>query len=332
MLDVLYEIHSQLFMIDGGPYLKGGEFKKFLDKMYRGDTNAVVCLILTLLPNLETLTISDYDDQIYTDLILKASKEIQSPHRMIPGPLPLSRLETITINDTRTISQLNGKLGIYEVCTTLPSMRRLKGKYVNSAFDRWPSKEECPLEESNVIEIVFDRSAINANGFRRLLTRTKHIQLITYSFVKLLGIYGDYSAGSFKKILEQHTTATLTHLDLDFNGHEFRISGRYIGSLRQFKVLKHLRIQANMFIDDDICDMYSHRLIDLIPLLPSSIVTLNLLSQPQDPSVVYTLAEVEKKREIWIPSMKEVVCENEIPIAEGLEDACARVGIRLVCL
>ena len=212
---------------------------------------------------------------------------------------------------------------------TLPSLRKLKGKYIDRSFESWPA-EESLSQVSNVTEIVFDRSAINSEAFTRLLMRTKNLQRLTYKFVRLLGISGDYTAMSLKKSLEQHTARTLTHLDLDFNGCALEEDAQFIGSLRQLQVLRYLRIQPNMFINYANSHGGLIQLVDLLPLLPASIETLTFLFPAEDLPATFTLDELQMKREECLPNLRTLNCGSTISIADGLIDECAAVGIELV--
>ena len=323
------ELCGLLFQNIGCPYIQGDEVGKWVRKLRRGDTNAVICLILTLLPNLKSLTIDDYDGQGYPEMIYMISKVNQSPHYTTAGPLPLNKLDTIAINDTRSMTQPDESLGIYEACMTLPSLRKLKGKYIDCTFESWPA-EEGLSRVSNVTEIIFDRSAINSESFTRLFMRTKNLQRLTYKFVRLLGISGDYTAMSLKNSLEQHTARTLTHLDLDFNGCALDEDAQFIGSLRQLQVLQHLRIQPNMFIKYGNSREGLIQLVDLLPLLPASIETLTFLFPAEDLPVTFTLDELQMKREECIPNLRAFTCGTTISIVDGLIDECAAVGIELV--
>lgn len=314
------------------PYIKGDEVEKWVDKLRLGDTNAAACLFLTLLPQLEALSIIDYSKQGYADMIYEISKANQSPHRTIPGPLALHKLDTITINDAIGMNRPGEKFGIYEACMTLPSLRTLEGHHIDSNFDRWPSKEEFPLE-SNVTDIVFQNSAINAESFARLLTRTKNLQRFTYDFARLVGITGDYTAMSLKNILVQSNAHSLTHLDFNFHGFPVNDDARFIGSLRQFQKLKHLRVEGNMFIKymSETADLPGQqRLVDLLPLLPASLKTLTLLPQSADVKVTYTLDKLRKKRKDCLPNLRRITCESKLPIVHGLLNECTSVGIELV--
>ena len=311
----------------GFHYIQSDAVVKHVKEIYRGDAQAAIRLMLTILPNLTMLTINEYDDHDgYADLIYKVSKTNQSSQSMNSELMSLNKLETITINDASSMNRPDQKVGIFEVCMTLPSLRSLKGKYINCHFDHWPSEVDLP-SASNVTEIIFDRSAITAESFNRLLSRTKILQRLTYQFVKLLGAPGDLTAMSLKPILEQHTASTLTHLDLDFNGFRSNEAGAFIGSLRQLEKLQHLRIQASMFVLSDRC---RNRLVDLLPLLPASIETLTLFSQGEDQFVTYTLDDLREKREEYLPRFKTFTRDKTVSIASGLVDECASVGIDLV--
>ena len=312
-LRALDDIRNLIFTTDGCPYIQDDEVGKWVDRIERGDVNAILCLSLTLLPNVQKL-IFGYDDDQYTEMIYKISKLNQSPYCKIPGPLSLGRLETIRFKST-----MNNESGICEACMTLPSLRKLEGAWISLAFDHWPSNEEFS-SESRVTEIDFQESAINADAFTRLLTRAKSLERLTYSFYRLVDISGDFTVLSLKHVLEQHSARTLTHLDLDFNVHNWVHRGRSIGSLSCFRALKHLRVAASIFIDE-----VSPQIVDLLPLLPSSLETLILLPQAVD---TFTLGGLRSKKKECLPNLKEIICEGGGNIfVDDFEEECASVGI-----
>ena len=177
-----------------------------MEELRRGHTNAALCLILTLLPNLKALTIRLHIGQGYSEFICEFSKLNNSRHCAIPEALPLNKLETVTIDDAWSVLQNDKHTGRYEACITLQFLGLLNGKLIDYAFDRWPPEEELP-RVSNVTGIIFDGSAIDAEAFTRILTRTKNLQRLTYQFSRLESykykpIPGDYTAMSLKSVLE----------------------------------------------------------------------------------------------------------------------------------
>ena len=331
MLDDLCDLFVKTI---GYPYVQGAELGKWVEELRRGHTNAALCLILTLLPNLKALTISLYIGQGYSELIYELSKLNSSRHCAVPETLPMNKLETVTIDDTWSVLQTDEHIGIYEACMTLPSLRVLKGKLIGYAFDRWPPEEGFPCV-SNVTEMIFDSSAIDAEAFARILMRTKNLQRLTYYFspvesYKLIPISGDFTAMSLKSVLEQYTASTLMHLDLGFDEESSDGNEHFIGSLRRLQVLRHLRIQSDVFIDYRSRHNDLDEPVDLLPILPVSIETLILFSPTKEVQVTFTLKGLRKKREECLPSMKSFVCEDMISIAEGLKEECAGVGIDLV--
>ena len=316
-----------LFFKDVGcPYIRGDEVGNWVEKLRRGDTNAAACLFLTLLPNLESLSVCDYSSQGLAEFIYEISKANQSRHRMLQGLRPLNNLVAITINYPRSMNQPGEKLGIFEACMTLPSLRSLRGTHIDSQFDRWPIGEEFPFE-SNVTEIDFSNSTVNAESFARLLKRIKALRRLTYGLMRPPGMLGDYTALSLKETLEQHCAQTLTHLDLRVNNCPFHDKNRFIGSLRQLRMLKHLRIHGNMFIEPSTYLRNYYPLVDLLRFLPASIESLTLLRQEQAPWVTYTLNELRKEREERLPKLTKITCEKDIPTESGLIEECASLGI-----
>ena len=331
MLDDLCDLFVKTI---GRPYIQGTELGKWVEELRRGHTNAALCLIMTLLPNLKALTISLYIGQGYSKLICELSRLNNYRHCASPEALPLNKLESVTIDDTWSVLHPDEHIGIYEACMSLPSLRVLKGKFIGYAFDRWPPEQEFPWV-SNVTEIMFDSCAIDTEAFKRIFTRTKNLQRLTYHFSRLesykfIPISGDFTAMSLKSVLEQYTAHTLTHLDLGFDEESSNDNEHFIGSLRQLQVLRHLRIQSDFFLDYRSRHEDLDEAVDLLPVLPASIETLILFSPMKEVQIIFTLRDIRNKRKDILPNMKTFICEDIISIAEGLKDECAGVGIDLV--
>ena len=309
------------------PYIQDNATSKRVASFRRGDTYEAACLALTLLPNLEVLSLKNWEGKRCAALIYGVLKTHQSPHCKIPDPLPLHKLHTVIIDNATSHSLPLQDYGIHEMCMMLPSLRKLHAKRTVSDFDNWPSGDEFPIE-SKVTDIVIDRSSISAESFARLFSRIKRLQRLTYDFLNWSHGHGDHTAMSFKETLGQYAAHILTHLDLDFG--VWRIP-RFVGSLRQLQMLKHLRIQGNTFqqylpLPED------SSIVDILPFLPASIETLTLLPQDEDPTTTYTLNELPKKREECVPNLAKITCESNFPFVDGMFDECARAGVDLVYL
>ena len=305
------------------------------ERLRCGETNAVFCLMLLLLPNLKTLTITNCAGQGYADIISKMSKAIKSPHGMYqgpPGPLALNKLESITIIETGFGVLTDERPGIFEACMLLPSLRRIEGKYIIGASgfcSRWPSEQGFRWV-SNVTEIIFRRSAINTNAFTRLLSGTQNLRRLTYSFSHPLSPLNDYIAWSLKEVLVQYVAGTLEYLNLDLDELAWHEPSQYIGSLSQLRFLISVRIRASMLIEfGDRPD----RQVDLLPLFPPSLEQLTLLSTREKLRAVFTLQDLRIKREDCredcLPNLKKFGYGRSVTIADGLRDECAGVGINL---
>ena len=196
-----------------------------------------------------------------------------------------------------------------------------------SHFDHWPSGDEFPIE-SKVTDIVIEESSISAESFARLFSRTKRLQRLTYGFLDWPHGHGDHNPMRFLETLGQYAAHTLTHLELDFG---METIPRFVGSLRQFQMLKHLRIQGNMF-QQYLNFPEESSIVDILPFLPASIETLTLLSQDEDDedlTTTYTLDELPKKREECVPKLSKITCESSFPFGDEMFDDCARVGVEL---
>ena len=140
----------------------------------------------------------------------------------------------------------------------------------------------------------------------------------------------NYTAMSLKSFVEDYTARTLTHLDLGSDEEHSNGNEHFIGSLRQLQVLQHLRIQTDVLIDYRSRHEELDEPVDLLPILPVSIETLILFFPAEELPVTFTLKVLRKRRTECLPSLKTLVCQDVIAIAEGLKDECADVGTNLV--
>ena len=309
------------------PYIHDNATSEWVASFRRGDTYKVASLALTLLPNLEVLSLINYwEGQSCAELIFEILKTNHSPHCKILDPLPLHKLHTVIIDNAVSYSQPWEDYGIHEMCLMIPSLRKLHAKRTVTGFDNWRSGGEFPIE-SKVTDIVIEESSIGAESFARLFSRTKCLQSLTYGFLNWLHGHGDRDSMSFKETLEQYTAHTLTHLQVDFSTGTI---GHFVGSLRQFQILKHLRIQGHMFKEEFPNLPEEDSIVDILPFLPASLETLTLLPQDEDPTTTYTLHELPKKRDEWVPNLSKITCESSFPFRDEVFDDCATVGVELV--
>ena len=314
------------------PYIHDDAISKWVANFRRGDTYEAACFALLLLPNLEVLSLKNWGGKRCAELIFEILKTNQSPHCKILDPQPLHKLHTVIIDNAKSRGQQFEDYGIHEMCMMLPSLRKVHAKRTVSDFDHWPSGDEFPIE-SKVTDIVIEKGSISAESFARLFSRTKCLQRLTYDFYDWPHAHGDHNPMRFKETLEQYAAHTLTHLELDFG---METTPRFVGSLRQFQVLKHLRIQGNMF-QEYLNWPEESSIVDILPFLPASIETLTLLPQDdededeedEDPKTTYTLNELPKKKEDCVPNLSYITCESSFPFGDEMFDDCARVGIEL---
>ncbi|KAM0798810.1 hypothetical protein BDR22DRAFT_857822 [Usnea florida] len=310
------------------PYIHEDATSKWVANFRRGDMYEAACLALTLLPNLEVLSLKDWEGKRCAELIFDILKTNQSPHSKILDAQPLHKLHTVIIDNAKSRVQPLEDYGIHEMCMMLPSLRRIHAKRTVSDFDHWPSGDEFPME-SKVTDIVIEESSISNDSFARLFSRTKCLQRFTYGFLDWSYGHGDHNTMRFKETLAQYAAHTLTHLELDFGMETIPF---FVGSLRQFQMLKHLRIQGNMF-QEYLNGPEESLIVDILPFLPASIETLTLLTQEdedEDPTITYTLNELPEKKEDCVPNLSMITCESSFPFEDEMFDDCARAGVELV--
>lgn len=242
--DIIESINSSLYFQDQ----EKAELCKEVSSPY--DRSAGTAFLLTVLPNIESLTLCEFPTHLHECYLVRPIVErIAEVNRSIDprsyySGTALSQLKEVTFNfctfSTMTIRS-------YIAFATLPSMRALYGEKVTGGGKPplWPTFLKGDL---SVMEISFTKSAVNPEAFEFSLTRISRLQEFTYHHNYDGGV--NYQPRDIIDLLRLHAHTSLVLLDLsaqqddrDLSDHEVQ----NIGSLQMFTALKSVRLDDTLF-------------------------------------------------------------------------------------
>ena len=234
----------------------------------------------------------------------------------------------------------------------IPSIRRMYGLGVglgsrSPAFRNVDSGTLYPSLE----ELHFERSRIDCREFRTFLSHIPELKIFFYDHTPMAGY--DYGPGRVLAALKNYASESLESLTfID----RYRMTvvtvettclmkwsyGTLVGSLRGFKVLKHVAIECCLIINDqhdgnvaplqstlanrwgrDIC---VSRLVDV---LPPSLETLELY-QPYDFHIASAFSGLRELREERLPKLRTVSIQRKTRMERQIREDCQHLGIELI--
>ncbi|KAL8860673.1 MAG: hypothetical protein Q9178_003026 [Gyalolechia marmorata] len=228
-----------------------------------------------------------------------------------------------------------------------PSVRKMYGLGVgiNSGSLRLRNGENESVYPS-LEELHFERSRIDCGDFKLLLSRIPELKIFFYEHTT--NPRYDYEPGRVLDALEEYafeSLESLTFIDRYRTTVETAASliwsnGAFIGSLRGFKVLKHVAIESCFIIteqqDGDVAPLQSglayqggrdicvSRLVDV---LPPSLETLELY-RPETFHIAPAFSGLRELREERLPKLRTISIQGKPRMVRQIRD-CQHLGIEL---
>lgn len=142
------------------PYMDKDELKAWHKEIVDGTVGAANCLMLTLLPSVEKMTVCELDprDSEMSDMICKISKTNEEASSLTWEKLSLVKLQEVTMLSASPIGRGTTRSGLLEALMTLPSLRILRGRNFGRRyeFNQWV----YPGHYSNVTQLHFCKCAL----------------------------------------------------------------------------------------------------------------------------------------------------------------------------
>ena len=231
----------------------------WIQSILAGDMEGAAFLLLSLLPNLETLRFVDRFQgtwDLHFKNLRKLLRTALSEQHNITEMKFFSKLTEVGMHGLDEADSVNYE--VLEGFMALPSMRKIKGRVISGAdFQR------RFFQPSEVTSLEFHESNISAGCFSESLRVIKGLRKFIYDFWADAAVNRHQARQLWQprqtfKVLEVYTKKSLRHLQLtgrpgrqhvivgDFEHIDFENGEPFIGSLCAFEVLDTIRIETMM--------------------------------------------------------------------------------------
>ncbi|KAG7009738.1 hypothetical protein G7Y79_00001g000100 [Physcia stellaris] len=314
------------------------------------DPDAAIALLITLLPKLELFDTEDWSDpegieniHIIVKSIIEANQNFESPSH----GKALAHLKEFYMYHSDT--EGGEDIDDYGPFAMLPSMRVLSGRNI-AGDDGFIWAPICINALSNVIEINFEWSAIDADTFDTMLSRIHGLKKFTYNYGGATVSYASYDPAGYVESLRNHAAASLERLDITDDGilMDEDIPRQYVGSLKMFSSLISIRLEDVAFEtrdvsedvlalsegefyreDSDADSIFQERLDRLVDILPPSIKYVTLIPTNGNEGVQEILEGLAEEKAQTLPNLRIIKFEGEDPLEDEMRAALKGAGITL---
>lgn len=313
-----------------------------------GKRGAMLGLLLTMLPNLEDLTLAKYTwgANTFRTVLWNIVEANLDPD--YTGSALLTKLKKVVVFDF--VSNRYQDAEVFGCFAFLPSMEVLYGNVASTwgtgeddTDYRWPRRAD---QTSAVSAIKFEHSEISFGYFSQLLRGITRLREFTYEFV---GGYNTSDPYRLIDILLLYSKTTLEHLEIKgFACEQFKSEdGAGNGSLRDFEVLKDIHVHARLWANGDEdstgamdpeedYEAEGGAFIPLVDTLPSCIETVQLEGAFHMRDVDHLLTCLTGPKGRRLRNLRKVVFQDVESssdiweeVARAWKECCAVVGVGL---
>ena len=330
--------------IESCPYLKHEDVDSWTADILSGFLPRTYALLVTLLPNLRSLTIIEHFrlEPSFSDMVSNIARvSTQGDH---VTSIALGKLSELCVNDRA--SYPSESLNLCAEFAALPSMRSLQGHNVLGSDFLWPSQAQI----SGITSIRFSGSSVNADSFTELFRGMKALEVFVYEQgARDYGQTAEENPADIVDGLLLHAKSSLRRMDITRNrGEDFDDECYFLVSLDAFEVLRWIRLDVELlFIEDsDEVDValpaghfyteegledyhYGYEASPLVDTLPSSVETLELVGVLSEANTASMLARLPELKEERLPRLKKIIFEGHYAVGETITTECSKVGIKL---
>lgn len=334
-------------------------------KIVSGDPEAAACLLIALLPNLEKLRIVDdwryYESTPFYSTLDRLLNAATDSNYDLTGLNSFKYLSEVGLHGSDNGS--GGDFHVGPIFSALPSIRTIKGRYLDGAFGP-PGRayeRELPDESgSQITTLEFHQSAISTTNFAKCIARIKSLQKFTYDFcADTAEKFQAWEPRGVIRVLQSFASRSLVHLELTgvttIYTVKFRRGEPFIGSLRAFEVLETLRLESLMLYkevegtDDRTPDEESepyqigppeitehdwaggrNALVEperLVDILPASAKRLRLVGELSNEEAMAMLEDIVELKDKRIPNLRRIFFEDVDPSSEILS-MCEEASVK----
>ena len=333
------------------PYIQPkdmGDWMRFPPWVY---FDTALALLVTLLPNIQSIRIGSVKQSVSrTQYMLaqmaKANERCSHNSNLLSRLVSIDRFQETFGNNFQDqlfdlYLPLTGFASIRSICGHAISGRREWGTFAMS--HGYPPPRIMSRNDSKITEIKLTRSNISSDSFENLFGRISALRTFEYGYYpRPIDGLANFELCKIVGSLLAHASHSLVHFDLTMKMEDcgdtiykmVYLHGQiFIGSLREFRVLKTIRANNTMFIKRvpspgiigrKICKI--HRLVDLLPQSTEE-VQLAGLELVQDYQCSGIFDDFVKLQAHNLPNLKAVKLDYFDPVAPALRTACHEVGV-----
>ncbi|KAK0512627.1 hypothetical protein JMJ35_004644 [Cladonia borealis] len=325
------------------PFIETPEREIWRVQIMEGRGQAIIGLLLTLLPNLTSMTTVPKPEEGLFTQILKRIVEFQQPtHRLAPQALtklaridarPFYYVSLMTVHEFDHLSQY----------ALLPSMRTITGSHFetyvsgNARTFQWPHDPGI----SAVTEINIDRSMVDGESITNLVRSVRALERFSFSFGEHLPTRVIYQPRKIIRGLELYTKSSLSYLHL--TGTRIRINTTQDDDLeidlRVFEKLKQLRIDHTLLSHhgrpclapfkgkpDQDCNCWPQRLVDVLPASLESLEVMDYVPWKHARAFFAGFPEFKAER---LPRLRDIEMQGSAAVDLQFIHLCESVGVIL---
>ncbi len=261
--------------LENCPYVSSDEVDAWSSDIERGNADATMALLLTLLPNVRHIYLWDkwfVGDHCWDML----NRITEAPHKkdILKNSLAFRNLAQVEIS-THLRTDTPEEADFLRRFAGLPSLTKLR--YSDVECSSISMGASYPVYHGGVTGIEIMRSTLHPQLLATLLERTRTLEAFTYHFC------GNESAKWFPsrvcEVLQEHAAGSLEHLDLKW---DMKVEDggchHHLGDLRQFGNLKRLSVNIAMLNYEVESGLWQYK--RLAKLLPASVEELELVGGP----------------------------------------------------
>lgn len=245
------------------------EMDRWLEQIDQGDEDYLFALMLACLINTRRLTIRlDHTKLEQVKEMIRSIKKLPSN---VHGDKALSKLKAVYVLEKDTSQNGVCDLEMFPLLASLPGIqsmhgRNLVGMYRDCYRDGWL---DYPGASSTIEHIFLETCGMSVEGLEKLCNSIKSLR--SFKYIAHRSGWGLHRISDLLK----NARGTLEELVLSTGSGQ----GRFIGTLRGFTALKHVKVDTDMLFNRN----KMSRAVDILPAsIETAIIAGNSLTRPHE--------------------------------------------------
>ena len=322
------------------PFIETPEREIWRVQIMEGRGQATIGLLLTLLPNLTSMTsVPQPEEGLFTQILKRIAGFEQPTDRL--APQALTKLARIDARPYYSVFNMTAhEFDCLPQYALLPSMRTITGSHFETYVSgdaralHWPHDPGI----SAVTEIIIDRSMVDGESITELVRGVRALERFSFSFGEHMPTRVVYQPRKIIRGLERYAKCSLSYLYLTGTRIEINTiqNDDLEYDLRVFGKLKQLRIDHTLLSrpclapsagkSGHACNCWPQRLVDV---LPASLELLQLIGSVPWKRVRAFFAGFPELKAERLPRLREIKMQGSAAAGLQFVHLCEKVGVIL---